>query len=200
VIFRLIEHLQLAFYSLILALAVGILIGIFISKYTRLAIPIISVAGILDTIPSLAILSVLIPLVGIGKPPAIITLFLYSLMPIIRNTYVGIREINPAIIEAAEGMGMTEMQILIKVRLPLALPVIMAGIRTTATFNIGITTLAAVVGAGGLGTFIWTGLMLMDYDLMLIGALTTSILAIVTDAGLGLIERRIKKRVTGRGG
>jgi osmoprotectant transport system permease protein len=192
--FRLVEHLQLVFYSLTVALVVGIPVGIIISRHTKLAVPIISIAGILDTIPSLAILAVLIPFVGIGKPPAIIALFLYSLMPIIRNTYVGIKGVDPAIIEAARGMGMTEVQILLKVRLPLALPVIMAGIRTAAMFNVGISTLAAVVGAGGLGTFIWTGLMLMDYQLMLTGALATSILAIGIDIILGLVERRLAKR------
>jgi osmoprotectant transport system permease protein len=192
--FRLVEHLQLVFYSLTVALVVGIPVGIIISRYTKLAVPIISITGILDTVPSLAILAVLIPFVGIGKPPAIIALFLYSLMPIIRNTYVGIKGVDPAIIEAARGMGMTETQMLLKVRLPLALPVIMAGIRTAATFNVGISTLAAVVGAGGLGTFIWTGLMLMDYQLMLTGALATSILAIVIDIVLGLVERGLAKR------
>jgi osmoprotectant transport system permease protein len=192
--FRLIEHLQLAFYSLILALAVGILIGIFISKYTKLAIPIISVAGILDTIPSLAILSVLIPLVGIGKPPAIITLFLYSLMPIIRNTYVGIREINPAIIEAAEGMGMTEMQILIKVRLPLALPVIMAGIRTAGVLLVGIATIASLIGAGGLGEILFLGITSMNIDLILAGAIPVAFLAVITEIVLGRLEKAMIPR------
>ena len=192
--FRLIEHLQLAFYSLILALAVGILIGIFISKYTKLAIPIISVAGILDTIPSLAILSVLIPLVGIGKPPAIITLFLYSLMPIIRNTYVGIREVNPAIIEAAEGMGMTEMQILIKVRLPLALPVIMAGIRTAGVLLVGIATIASLIGAGGLGEILFLGITSMNIDLILAGAIPVAFLAVITEIVLGRLEKAMIPR------
>ena len=192
--FRLVEHLQMFSYSLAMALVVGVTVGIIISRYTKLAAPIISMAGILDTIPSLAILAMLIPLVGIGKQPAVITLFLYSLMPIIRNTYVGIRGIDPAIIEAATGMGMTETQILLKIRLPLALPVIMAGIRTAGVLLVGIATLASLIGAGGLGEILFLGLTSMNTELIFAGAISVSLLAVITEIILEKIENALSAK------
>ena len=151
-------HIQLVFFSMLLAVIIAVTLGIVITRFPSLVTGVLGSAGIMQTIPSLAVLGFMIPIFGIGVKTAIAALFLYSLLPIMRNTYTGIKDVDSATIEAARGVGMTNMQILFKVELPLAIPVIMAGIRTAAVINVGNATLAAFIGAGGLGDFIFLGI------------------------------------------
>ena len=182
-------HIGLTFVSLLLALLLGVPLGILISRRTRLASSVLGVAGVLQTIPSVALLGFLIPLLGIGVGPALVALFLYALLPIIRNTYVGITEVSPSVKEAARGVGMTDNQVLTKVELPLALPVIFAGVRTATVINVGVATLAAYVAAGGLGEFIFSGIALSNVNMMLSGAIPAALLAIGFDFGLARLQR-----------
>lgn len=182
-------HIQLVLISMILAVIIGIAFGILISRIKALKGITLGTAGILQTIPSLAMLGFMIPLFGIGMKTAIAALFLYSLLPIIRNTYAGITEVDKSVVEAARGMGMKSGQILFKVQLPLAMSVIMAGIRTAAVINVGTATLAAFIGAGGLGEFIFLGIQRNIEALTLMGAIPAAILALVIDYLLGLLEK-----------
>ena len=188
---RTIEHLWLTGISVIFAVAIGLSLGILISRKTKMANPIISIANMIQTIPSIALLGFLIPFLGIGAYPAILALFLYALLPIIRNTYTGITDIDPAIREAGLGIGMTPWQLLTKVEIPLALPVIFAGIRTATVINIGVATLCALVAAGGLGEFIFTGIALNNQQLILLGAIPAALLALIVDLLLGIIQKHI---------
>ncbi|MBO0932305.1 ABC transporter permease/substrate-binding protein [Fibrella aquatilis] len=182
-------HLGLTFGSLLLALLLGLPLGIYIARRRRVASAVLGVAGVLQTVPSIALLGFLIPLLGIGAGPALTALFLYALLPIIRNTYVGISEVNPTLTNAARGMGMTNGQILWRVELPLAMPVIFAGIRTATVINVGVATLAAYVAAGGLGEFIFGGIALNNTNMMLAGAIPAALLAVGFDWGLARLQR-----------
>lgn len=182
-------HIGLTFVSLLLALLIGLPLGILIARKKQLASAVLGIAGVLQTIPSVALLGFLIPLLGIGIGPALVALFLYALLPIIRNTFVGITEVSPSVIEAARGVGMTDVQILTKVQLPLALPVIFAGIRTATVINVGVATLAAYVAAGGLGEFIFSGIALSNVNMMLAGAIPAALLAVCFDLGLARLQR-----------
>lgn len=185
------EHLELTAISLLWAILFGVPTGILITRYGQFAQPVLTGAGVIQTIPSIALLAFMIPVPGLGLGPrsAMMALFLYALLPIIRNTYTGIQEVDPRMVEAAKGMGLTNGQILRLVELPLATRTIMAGIRTSAVINVGVATLAAFIGAGGLGDPIVTGLQLNDTNLVLAGALPAALLAIVVDQSLGLLER-----------
>lgn len=174
-------HIGLTFISLFLSILIGIPAGIFISRKKRWSAPILGFAGILQTIPSIALLGFMIPLLGIGAKPAIVALMLYALLPIIRNTFTGITQVNAAVTDAAKGMGMTPSQILFKVELPLAMPVILAGIRTATVINVGVATLAAYIAAGGLGEFIFGGIALNNTNMILAGAIPAALLAILFD-------------------
>jgi osmoprotectant transport system permease protein len=157
----------------------------------------LGIASVFQTIPSLALFGFLIPIPfigGIGRRTAIVALVLYALLPILRNTYVGLTSIDPAVLEAAEAMGMTNMQILTRVRLPLALSIILAGIRTATVITIGVATIAAAIGAGGLGTFIFRGVAMVSDAVILAGAVPAALLAIVADLFLALVERRLRVR------
>ena len=182
-------HIGLTFVSLLLALLTGLPLGILIARKTRLASSVLGVAGVLQTVPSVALLGFLIPLLGIGIGPALVALFLYALLPIIRNTFVGITEVSPSVIEAARGVGMTDTQILTNVQLPLALPVIFAGVRTATVINVGVATLAAYVAAGGLGEFIFGGIALNNTNMLLAGAIPAALLAICFDFGLARLQK-----------
>ena len=184
-----ITHIGLTFVSLLLALLIGLPLGILIARKKRLASSVLGVAGVLQTVPSVALLGFLIPLLGIGIGPALVALFLYALLPIIRNTFVGITEVSPSVIEAARGVGMTDRQLLTKVQLPLALPVIFAGVRTATVINVGVATLAAYVAAGGLGEFIFGGIALSNVDMMLAGAIPAALLAVGFDFGLARLQK-----------
>lgn len=185
----LLQHIQLVFISMLIAILIGIPLGILITRKKVFKGPVLGIANILQTIPSLALLGFMIPLFGIGIKTAVAALFLYSLLPIIRNTYTGIKDVDSSILEAAKGMGMTDFQILFKVQLPLALNVIMAGIRTATVINVGTATLAAFIGAGGLGDFIFIGISRNIDALVLIGAFPAALLALVFDGLLGLLEK-----------
>ncbi|WP_163526123.1 ABC transporter permease/substrate-binding protein [Halobacillus ihumii] len=188
------EHLQISIIALVIATLISVPLGLLLTRNQRVAEPIIGVTAIMQTIPSLAVLAFLIPFFGIGKTPAIIALTAYGLLPIIRNTYTGIKEVSPALKEAATGMGMSSFKRLSKVELPLAMPVIMAGIRTSMVLIVGTTTIAALIGAGGLGDLILLGLDRGgDINLILLGAIPAALLAIILDFILRLFERTSAK-------
>jgi len=192
----LIEHIQISFVALLLAGAIAIPLGIYLTKKDKIAEIIIGITAVLQTIPSLALLGLLIPLVGIGKVPAIIALVAYALLPILRNTYTGIKEVDASLIEAAEAMGMNTRKRLIKVELPLAMPVIMAGIRTAMVLIVGTTTLAALIGAGGLGDIILLGIDRNDTNLIILGAIPAALLAIIFDFLLKQMEQISYKKAS----
>ncbi len=189
-----VTHLGLTFISLLLAIVIGLPLGIWIARKKQFAGSVLGFAGVLQTIPSLALLGFMIPLLGIGPKPAIVALFLYALLPIIRNTFTGINEVNATVKEAARGMGMSSWQILFKVELPLALPVLLAGIRTATVINVGVATLAAFIAAGGLGEFIFGGISLNNTNMILAGAIPAALLAVILDFLLSRIQNlSIKK-------
>ncbi|BFO64081.1 ABC transporter permease/substrate-binding protein [Chryseobacterium sp. KCF3-3] len=186
---QIIQHLGLTFLSLLLAIIVGVPLGILISRKKKLSSPVLGIAGILQTIPSIALLGFMIPVLGIGPKPAIAALLIYALLPIIRNTYTGITGVDPAVIEAAKAMGMNRSQLLFKVKLPLAMPVIIAGIRTAAVINVGVATLASFVAAGGLGEFIFGGISLNNTNMILAGAIPAALLAVFLDQVIAMIQK-----------
>lgn len=188
------KHIQLSLLAVIIAVLVGIPLGILISKRKRLAPPIIGLANVLQAIPSLALMGFLIPFLGIGEIPSIIMVCLYSLLPIIKNTYTGITNINPATIESGRGMGMTDGQLLRMVQLPIALPIIMAGIRISAVTAVGLMTISAFIGAGGLGSYIYTGVQTVNTNMILAGAIPACILALIMDFIIGKIEKVVEPR------
>jgi osmoprotectant transport system permease protein len=182
-------HIGLTCISLLIAVAVGLPLGIWISEKKKAAWIVLGIAGVLQTIPSIALLGFMIPLLGIGAYPAIAALFLYALLPIIRNTYTGITSVDQGITESARGMGMNKWQILFNVELPLAMPVILAGIRTATVINVGVATLAAYIAAGGLGEFIFGGIALNNTNMILAGAIPSALLAILLDFLLSLFQK-----------
>ena len=188
------RHLLLVGVSLIAAIAVALPLGLALERSRRAAESVIRGVGVLQTLPSIALLAFMIPLLGIGVVPALVALFLYSLYPILRNTFTGVRDAAPEAVNAACALGMTPRQVLRYVRLPLAAPVIMAGIRTAAVINVGTATLAAFIGAGGLGDPIAAGLALSDTRMILSGALPAALLALLVDGGLSLGERVVTPR------
>ena len=192
------EHIILVAIAMLVAIAIGIPLGIFITRRPRLAPPILGVANALQTIPSLAIFGFLISVPffgGIGKNPAIVALILYALLPLIRNTYIGINSVDPAVREAAVGMGMTDWQLLTQVELPLASGVILAGIRVATVISVGIATIAAAIGGGGLGVFIFRGLATVDSQLILAGAIPAAAIALGADFALGWLETRLTQQL-----
>ncbi|MFC7395315.1 osmoprotectant update ABC transporter permease/substrate-binding subunit OpuFB [Scopulibacillus cellulosilyticus] len=188
------EHIQISFIALLFAVIIAIPLGIYLTRHRKIAEGVIGVTAVLQTIPSLALLGLLIPLVGIGMVPAIIALVIYALLPILRNTYTGIKEVDSSLIEAARAMGMNSRKRLFKVELPLALPVIMAGIRTGMVLIVGTATLAALIGAGGLGDLILLGIDRDDNSLIVLGAVPAACLAILLDIILRILERTSFKR------
>jgi osmoprotectant transport system permease protein len=189
------EHLWLTGAAMLFAMAIGIPVGIWLTRHPRWARPVLGFVNIIQTIPSLAMFGFLLPLPWLGDRAAriaIIALTGYALLPIIRNTYAGIRGVDPTIIDVARALGMTGGQRLLKVELPLAAGVILAGLRTATVICVGIATIAAAVGAGGLGEFIFRGVASVDNRLVLAGAIPAALLALGADAILGLIERWVR--------
>ncbi len=182
-------HLKITFIALIIAIVIAVPIGVLIYFYSSISRPVLYFTGLLQTIPSIALLALMIPLFGIGIVPAIVVLFLYALLPILRNTAIGLFSIDPLLKKVATGIGLTRWQRLRYVEIPLAMPTVFAGIKTAAVINIGTATLAAFIGAGGLGEFIVTGLALNDTDLILKGAIPAAILAIIVEFIFELIEK-----------
>ena len=188
------EHVVLVLVSTALAVAIGVPLGVALTRRPRLARPVLGFANVVQTIPSLALFGFLIPLPligGIGARTAIAALVVYALLPILRNTYTGIRSVDPAVAEAATGIGMTPRQRLRLVELPLALPVVLAGVRIATVVAIGLATIAAAIGAGGLGVLIYRGVAIVDHRLILAGAVPAALLALVADAGIGAFEKRL---------
>jgi osmoprotectant transport system permease protein len=188
------EHVVLTGVSTSFAILAGVPLGILITRHKTIRGIVLAAAGVVQTIPSLAMLAFLLPLLGIGIKPAIVALTLYAFLPIIRNTYTGLTNISDEIIEAATGVGFTPKQMLCLVELPLALPVIFAGIRTAAVIGVGIATLSSFIGAGGLGDFINRGIALNNTNLILLGAGAAAIFALTIDFFLGFVESLIWKR------
>lgn len=190
------QHLWLVAASIFFAVLVGIPLGILITRYPVLNKPILGGANILQTIPSLALFGFLLPAPWIGERAdrlAILALTLYALLPLIRNTYTGITGVDHAVVEAGRGMGMTDRQLLFQVELPLALSVIIAGVRVAAVISVGLATIAAAIGAGGLGEYIFRGLAMVNNQVILAGAIPAALLAILADVSLGWLEKRLSK-------
>ncbi|MFO8193088.1 MAG: ABC transporter permease [Bacillota bacterium] len=177
----LLEHLWLVFISISIAIIVSVFIGVLISYYPKSAEVVLAICQVLMTVPSIAILGIMVPFFGIGFTTGALALIIYSLLPIVRNTYTGIKEISPTIIESATAMGMTERRILLKIKIPLAMPVIMAGIRTAAVMIVGIAAVTAYVGSGGLGELIFQGISRSSKEMILVGAIGVSIIALAFD-------------------
>jgi osmoprotectant transport system permease protein len=191
------EHLFLVVISMVVAVAIGVPLGILLTRRPGWRRPILGFANVCQTIPSLALFGFLIPLPfigGVGARTAIVALVVYALLPIVRNTYTGIVNVDPAVREAGRGMGMTDRELLVMVELPLAAGVIFSGIRVATVIGVGVATIAAAVGAGGLGVYIFRGVSVVDDTLILAGALPAALLALAADGLLGLVERRFAWR------
>lgn len=188
------EHVVLSLVAVLFACLVGVPLGIIITRYKKLANIVINIANVIQTIPSLALFAFMIPIFGIGSTNAIFALFLYALLPIIKNTYIGIKNVDPAISEAARGMGMTSAQILYKVQMPLSISVIMGGVRIATVTCIGVATIATFIGARGLGDIIYQGIGAYNTVMILTGALAAAGLALLADLLLGLAERKLTSK------
>ena len=188
------EHITLVGLSILFAVLVGIPLGILITRVPQLSKPVLGGANIIQTIPSLALFGFLLPAPWIGERGgrlAVLALTLYALLPLIRNTYAGIRSVDPAVVEAGRAMGLTDRQLLFQVELPLASGVIVAGVRIATVVSVGLATIAAAIGAGGLGEFIFRGLAMVNNQVILAGAVPAAVLALSADVGLGALERRL---------
>ncbi|HEV7218891.1 MAG TPA: ABC transporter permease [Terriglobales bacterium] len=193
------EHLWMVGCSMVLAILIGIPLGILITRWPRLNKPVLGSANIIQTIPSLALFGFLLPAPWIGARAdrlAILALTLYALLPLIRNTYVGIRGVDRSVIEAGRGMGMTGSQLLWQVELPLALGVIIAGVRVATVISVGLATIAAAIGAGGLGEYIFRGLAMVNNQVILAGAIPAAIMALLADVSFGWLEKRLTHSVS----
>ena len=191
------EHLWLVGASMFFAVLIGIPLGILITRWPVLDKPILGSANIIQTIPSLALFGFLLPAPWIGARAdrlAILALTLYALLPLIRNTYVGIKSVDPSVVEAGRGMGMTNPQLLWQVQLPLALGVIVAGVRVATVISVGLATIAAAIGAGGLGEYIFRGLAMVNNQVILAGAIPAALMALLADVVLGWLEKRLSPR------
>jgi osmoprotectant transport system permease protein len=188
------EHLWLVGISTLLAVLIGIPLGILITRWPALNKPVLGGANIIQTIPSLALFGFLLPAPWIGARAdrlAILALALYALLPLIRNTYVGIQSVDPAVVEAGRGMGLTDRQLLFQVELPLSLGVIIAGVRVATVISVGLATIAAAIGAGGLGEYIFRGLAMVNDQVILAGAIPAAAMALLADVSLGWLEKRL---------
>jgi osmoprotectant transport system permease protein len=196
------EHIWLVGVSTLLAVAIGMPLGILLTRCPALRQPVLGSANVIQTIPSLALFGFLLPAPWIGARAdrlAILSLMLYALLPLIRNTYAGIQSVDPSVLEAGRGMGLTDRQLLFQVELPLALGVIIAGIRVATVFSVGLATIAAAVGAGGLGEYIFRGLAMVNNTVILAGAVPAALLALLADLGLGWLEKRLRPHDARRG-
>lgn len=189
------EHMVISLFASFLIALCGIPLGILVARFRTIAPWVIGITGILYTIPALALFGFMIPVLGIGIRPTLFALFIYGLLPLVRNTYVGITTVDPAIVESARGMGSTEWQLLWHVQIPLALPVIVAGFRTVVVMTISVATIAAFIGAGGLGVLIFRGITSYYTELVVLGSFLVAALALGVDSVLGLVERKLLRRV-----
>ena len=197
----LVEHIQLTCVAVAFAIVIGVPLGLLVSYVRRLNKPVLGAASVIQAVPSMALLGFAIPFLGIGVLPSVVVVILYSLLPIIKNTYTGIHGISPDLIEAARGIGLTKAEILIKVQIPLALPVIMAGVRISAVTAVGLMTMAAFIGGGGLGYLVFSGISTVNNNQILAGAIPACLLALVVDFLLGVVERLVTpKSMRGQSG
>ena len=185
------QHIGLVTMSTVAALLFGLPLGVLVARRPAWRKPVLGLANVMQTVPSLALFGLLIPVLGIGAWTAIAALVLYALLPIVRNTYAGITSVDPAIREAAQGMGLSDGEVLRLVELPLAAGVILAGVRVAVVVSVGVATIAAAIGAGGLGVYIFRGVATVDDTLILAGAVPAALLALLADGLLGLVERRL---------
>lgn len=190
------EHIFLSLIALGLGILVAVPAGVLLSQVPKIANVVIGIASILQTIPTLALLTLMVPLLGVGTLPSIVALFIYSLLPILRNAYLGMMDVDSNLIDAAQGMGMSTSQVIRKVQLPLAVPVIMAGVRLSAVYVIAWTTIAAYIGGGGLGEFIFNGLQGFRIDLIFGGTIPVIIIAIIMDLVAGYLEKKLSPQTT----
>lgn len=193
----LLEHLQIPLAAILLAVIFGLLTGILISEWRRASTLILPMVNFIYTIPAIALLGFLIPFSGIGNTTAVIALTIYALLPMVRNTYAGLTNVDAQILEAATGMGSTRLQILLKIKLPLAMPLVMAGIRNLAVITIALAGIASFVGAGGHGVAIYRGISTNHKAMTIAGSLLIALLAIVADLLLGFLQKRLSRKVRG---
>jgi osmoprotectant transport system permease protein len=186
-----IEHLYISFAALFLGIIVAVPLGVLLTRFPKVASVVIGITSALQTVPSLALLALMIPILGVGKVPAIVALFIYSLLPILRNTYIGMKNVDWNYRDVAKGMGMTNLQSIISVELPLAIPTIMAGIRLSAVYVLAWATLASYIGAGGLGDLIFSGLNNYQLPLIFAGTIPVTIFALLADWLLGVLENKL---------
>lgn len=186
-------HITLSLTAVLLAGITGLLLGIWIAECPKASGPVLTVANICYTIPSISLLGMLIPLLGIGNPTAVVALTLYGIMPMVRNTYAGITGVSSDIVSAAEAMGSTRVQIMLKIKLPLAMGVIVAGVRNMVVMTISVAAIASFIGAGGLGVAIYRGITIYDTAMTFSGSFLIALIAIVSDGLLGIVEKKIKK-------
>lgn len=189
----LVEHIQISLLSIVIAIVIGLTIGILISEYQKSSKVVIGIVNFIYTIPSISLLGFLIPLSGVGDATAVIALTVYALLPMVRNTHTGLTNVSPLLLEAATGMGSTKMQTLIKVKLPLAMPVIISGIRSMAVMTIALAGIASFIGAGGLGVAIYRGITTNNKAMTLVGSLLIAVLAIAVDFLIGRAEKAVKR-------
>ncbi|RST73702.1 ABC transporter permease [Siminovitchia acidinfaciens] len=187
-LFKTWEHIGISLIAALLGIIVAVPLGVMLTRVPKIANVVMGILSVVQTFPSFAILAFFIPIFGVGKVPAIIALFFYSVLPILRNTYIGVSGVNRDLLEAGRGMGMTAWERIIYVELPLSIPVIMTGVRLSTVYLIGWATLAAYIGAGGLGDYIFSGLNLYQAEFIIAGAIPVTILALLTDLFLGRIE------------
>lgn len=190
------QHISLSMVAIILAGTIGLFIGVFISEHDRIAPVVLGITNVFYTIPSISLFGILIPICGIGDKTAIVALTIYGIMPMVRNTYAGIKNVSEDIIMAAKGMGSTDFQIMVKIKLPLALGIIIAGVRNMVVMTISTTAIASFIGAGGLGMSIYRGITMYNTALTLAGSLLIAAMALLSDLLLGKIEKNLKKRGT----
>lgn len=189
----LVEHIQISLLSIVIVMVIGLAIGILISEYQKSSKVVIGIVNFIYTIPSISLLGFLIPLSGVGDTTAVIALTVYALLPMVRNTHTGLTNVSPLLLEAATGMGSTKMQTLFKVKLPLAMPVIISGIRSMAVMTIALAGIASFIGAGGLGVAIYRGITTNNKAMTLVGSLLIAVLAIAVDFLIGRIEKMVKR-------
>ena len=194
IINKTLEHFYISIMALVLGIIVAVPLGIVLTRTKKISNIVIGLTSILQTIPSLALLAIMIPIFGVGKLPAIVALFIYSLLPILRNTYIGMTEVDVNIIDAAKGMGMTKLQSIVKVEIPLASPAIMAGIRLSGVYVVAWATLSSYIGAGGLGDLIFSGLNNYNPNLIIFGTVPVTILALFVDFILSKVEQKAAKK------
>ncbi len=189
----LVEHLRISFTAICIAMAIGLVVGILASEFKLISKPTISLVNLLYTIPSISLLGFLIPFSGIGDTTAVIALTIYGLLPMVRNTYTGMTTVSPLLLEAATAMGSTRMQVLLRVRLPLALPVVVAGIRNMTVMTLALSGVSSFIGAGGLGVAVYRGITTNNKAMTLAGSLLIALLAVVADVLIGIVERLVKR-------